>query len=123
MKYILLYCGTFSINFFAAAKSHEIGWGGVLNVSNLTGLFRKTINKRHFRGSRTKLNRTAGETHVSRVAGRRNAENKDPTLMKYLEDILHFWQLAIRFIIVYILKRSQNSYPFLMTITRWFCPI
>jgi transposase len=73
---------------FAAAKALEIGWGGISKVSNLTGLARKTINKG--------IQELENEDELKLPdrlrkpgGGRKKAENKDPTLMSHLEDIMN----------------------------------
>jgi len=72
---------------FAAAKALEIGWGGVSKVSDMTGLSRKTIDK----GVQELENEDELE-QPERLrkpgGGRKKAENKDPTLLSDLEDIM-----------------------------------
>jgi len=72
---------------FAAAKALEIGWGGVSKVSDITGLSRKTIDK----GVQELENEDELE-QPERLrkpgGGRKKAENKDPTLLSDLEDIM-----------------------------------
>ena len=72
---------------FAAAKALEIGWGGISKVSAITGFSRKTIDK----GIRELENESELE-QPERLrkpgGGRKKAENKDPTLINHLEDIM-----------------------------------
>jgi len=72
---------------FAAAKALEIGWGGVSKVSDITGLSRKTIDK-----GVKELEKEDELEQPERLrkpgGGRKKAENKDPTLLSDLEDIM-----------------------------------
>jgi hypothetical protein len=72
---------------FAAAKALEIGWGGVSKVSSITGLSRRTIDK----GVQELENEDELE-QPERLrkpgGGRKKAEDKDPTLINDLEEIM-----------------------------------
>jgi len=72
---------------FAAAKALEIGWGGVSKVSNLTGLSRKTIDK-GIQELENEDELKPPERLRKPGGGRKKAENKDPTLMSHIEDIM-----------------------------------
>jgi hypothetical protein len=72
---------------FAAAKALEIGWGGVSKVSNLTGLSRKTIDK-GIQELENEDELKPPERLRKPGGGRKKAENRDPTLMSHLEDIM-----------------------------------
>ena len=72
---------------FAAAKALEIGWGGVSKVSDITGLSRKTIDKGiQELEDEDKLEQP--ERLRKPGGGRKKAEDKDPTLMNDLEEIM-----------------------------------
>lgn len=72
---------------FAAAKALEIGWGGVSEVSAMTGFSRNTINK-----GIQELKRNDELKQPERLrksgGGRKRAENREPTLLNDLEDIM-----------------------------------
>jgi len=72
---------------FAAAKALEIGWGGISKVSNLTGLARKTIDK-GIKELESEDELKPPDRLRKPGGGRKKAENKDPTLMSHLEDIM-----------------------------------
>jgi len=72
---------------FAAAKALEIGWGGVSKVSSITGLSRRTIDKG--------VQELENEDELEKPerlrkpgGGRKKAEDKDPTLINDLEEIM-----------------------------------
>ena len=72
---------------FAAAKALEFGWGGISKVSNLTGLSRKTIGK-GIQELESEDELKPPERLRKPGGGRKKAENRDPTLMNHLEDIM-----------------------------------
>jgi transposase len=72
---------------FAAAKALEIGWGGVSKVSAITGFSRKTIDK-GIQELETEDELEQPDRLRKPGGGRKKAENKDPTLMNHLEDIM-----------------------------------
>ena len=71
---------------FAAAEARALGRGGVMLVSNVTGIARSTIN----RGlSEIDANRVAGEGRVRRPGGGRKAKTvEDPALLDALKGLL-----------------------------------
>lgn len=72
---------------FAAAKALEIGWGGVSKVSSITGLSRTTINK-GIQELESDEELKKPEKLRNPGGGRKKAENKDPTLVNDLEDLM-----------------------------------
>jgi transposase len=72
---------------FAAAKALEIGWGGVSKVSAMTGFSRNTINKGI---QELESNDELKQPEMLRKpgGGRKRAENREPTLLSDLEDIM-----------------------------------
>ena len=72
---------------FAAAKALEIGWGGVSKVSDITGLSRKTIDK-GIQELENEDELEPPERLRKPGGGRKKAEDKDPTLMNDLEEIM-----------------------------------
>ena len=73
---------------FAAAKALEIGWGGVSEVSAITGFSRNTINKGiQELESNDELKKP--ERLRKPGGGRKRAENREPTLLSDLEGIMN----------------------------------
>ena len=73
---------------FAAAKALEIGWGGVSEVSAMTGFSRNTINKGiQELESNDELKKP--ERLRKPGGGRKRAENREPTLLSDLEGIMN----------------------------------
>lgn len=72
---------------FAAARALEIGWGGVSRVSAITGLARTTIDK-GIQELENEGELKPPERLRKPGGGRKKAENKDPTLINHLEDIM-----------------------------------
>jgi len=72
---------------FAAAKALEIGWGGVSEVSTMTGLTRRTIS-RGIQELENAEKLEVPERLREPGAGRKKAEARDPTLINHLEDIM-----------------------------------
>jgi transposase len=73
---------------FAAAKALEIGWGGVSEVSTMTGFSRNTINKGiQELVSNDELKQP--ERLRKPGGGRKRAENREPTLLSDLEGIMN----------------------------------
>jgi len=86
---------------FAAAKALEIGWGGISKVSDITGFSRNTINKGI---QELESNDELKQPEMLRKpgGGRKKAENREPTLLSDLEDIM---------------KESTSSDP--MSLLKW----
>lgn len=72
---------------FAAARALEIGWGGVSKVSAITGLARTTIDK-GIQELRNEDELKQPERLRKPGGGRKKAEDKDPTLINHLDDIM-----------------------------------
>jgi transposase len=72
---------------FAAAKALEIGWGGVSEVSTMTGLSRRTISK-GIQELENAEKLELPERLREPGAGRKKAEVREPTLIDHLEDIM-----------------------------------
>jgi len=72
---------------FAAAKALEIGWGGVSEVSAMTGFSRNTINK-GIQELESNDELKQPERLRKPGGGRKRAENREPTLLSDLEDIM-----------------------------------
>ena len=72
---------------FAAAKALEIGWGGVSEVSAMTGFSRNTINK-GIQELESNDELKQPERLRKPDGGRKKAENRELTLLNDLEDIM-----------------------------------